>query len=61
MDNHPSVKLEEIRGRHALLKVSLAEEIDEEFRAELEEDIEYLLSLADIAIEENPEVLNHDS
>lgn len=57
MDNHPSAKLEEIRNRHALLKVSLAEEIDEEFRAELEEDIEYLLSLVEITIDTNPETL----
>lgn len=53
-------EVEGVRGRLALLGVSLPEEVDEEFQDLLEEDIAYLLSLIDNVLKNNPEALRYN-
>ena len=52
--------LEEVRGRYTLLQYSHTDEVDDQFKATIEEDFGFLLSLVDNALDKNPEALIHD-
>lgn len=49
--------LEEVRGRYTLLQYSHTDEVDDHFKANLEEDLGFLLSLVDNVLDKNPEAL----